>query len=67
MINKICMNIILEIHAEWLKENGMKEKAKECLRQARLKKGKDFRQIEGYSKSRRIRSGKIFCTDRISC
>ena len=29
------MNKILELHAEWLKKEGMLEKAKECLKQSK--------------------------------
>jgi len=53
--NKMNINKILHIHADWLKDNNYSLKAKECLKQARhyAKQSSDERQLEGYSNRRR--------------
>ena len=53
--NKMNINKILHIHADWLEDNNYFLKAKECLKQARhyAKQSSDERQLEGYSNRRR--------------
>ena len=53
--NKMNINKILHIHADWLEDNGYFLKAKECLKQARhyARQSSDERQLEGYSERRR--------------
>ena len=48
-------NVILEIHSDWLEDNGYFLNAKECRYQSGLytKQTNDKRQLEGYSKRRR--------------
>ena len=48
MEEKISNNRILNNHAQWLKDNGLKEKADECFEQA--KKYTDERQVNGRKK-----------------
>ncbi len=35
----------MEIHAEWLEKNGFSKEAKECSKQAKETKDKDWRQV----------------------
>ena len=46
------MNKILQIHAEWLKENGTKQQYNSCIKQSKLysKQCSDKRQIQGYKR-----------------
>ena len=47
------INKILNIHSDWLKDNGYYTKSNQCKKQSLLLQNKDMRQIEGYSQRRR--------------
>ena len=53
------INKILNIHSDWLEDNGYYIEANQCRKQSLLLQNEDARQTEGYSRRRRSKKKKI--------